>query len=233
MKNSCVRKKWSKHASVAAVAALAATLCNVAGQTKTQFTDLSNHVAEQSAIGNLVNQGIMHGVSATEFNPDKPMSRGDFAVSMQKMFGLTTPPHKTNFTDVPASSPIYSAVQAVVPYLGRQLTCFHCQLGTTFGPNQPASRLLTAVTLTNILVARRELALMAPDSAEAVLRGIPDAEQLQGPVRAYVATALQQGILSLTPQHAIEGLSPMTRAATAMQLDTAQKKFNLPRVRVR
>lgn len=233
MNNSCFRNKSPRYAIAAAVAALVVASCHVAAQTQTQFTDLSGQVAEQSAIKNLVSQGIMHGVSATEFSPNQPLNNGEFAVSIQKMFGLPAPAHKTAFTDVPAGSPVYNAVQAVAPVWGRQLICFHCQLGTTFGPNQPASRLLTAVTLTNILVARRKVALMAPGSAEAVLRGIPDAEQLQGPVRAYVATALQQGILSLTPQHAIEGLLPMTRAATAVQLDTAQKKFNLPRVRVR
>lgn len=232
MKSSFVNRACRKHAMFLVLPALLMAWCHVAAQTQTKFTDLANHTAEQPAIGSLVNQGIMVGVSPTEFNPDAPMTNGDFVVSVQKMFGLTAPAQKTNFTDVPASSAIYSAVQAVAPYLGRQLSCFGCQLGTNFGPDQPASRLMTALTVTNILLMQKKFTLMAPDAAETALQDVSDAAQLQGPVRAYVATALQQNILTLTPQHAIEGLSPMTRANIAVQLDAVQTKFNVPQVRV-
>lgn len=230
MKNSFAISKRPTLASYLLLPTLVLVWCSA--QTPTNFADLANHTAEQPAIGNLVSQGIMRGVSQTEFNPDVPMTNGDFAVSVQKMFGLAAPAQKINFTDVPSSSPIYSAVEAAAPYLGRQIRCFGCQLGTTFGPNEPASRLLAAVTLTNILVAQKKVELMASDAAETVLAGVPDAADLRGPARAYVATALQQGILSLNSDRSIAALSPMTRANIAVQLDAVQKKFNVPQVRV-
>lgn len=204
----------------------------VAAQTQANFADLANHTAEQPSIGSLVSQGIMRGVSPTEFNPDANMTNGDFADSVQKMFNLAVPAQKTNFTDVPAGSSIYNAVEAVAPYLGRELICFGCQLGTNFGPNEPASRVVTAVTLVNVLLAQKKVELLTPDAAETALANVSDAAQLRGPARVYVATALQQGVLSLTADHAIAGLSPVTRANIAVQLDSVQKKFNVPLVRV-
>ena len=231
MKNSSDRVRSSRHARYVLAAVLMVMCSPVSAQTTT-FSDLASHATEQPSIGRLVDQGIMQGVSATQFNPDAPMTNGDFAVSVQKMFGLSAPAEKTTFTDVPANSPIYAAVQAVAPYLGRQIQCFGCQLGSTFGPNQPAPRLLAAVTLVNILVSQKKIELVSSAAAETALSGVADAATLRGPVRVYVATAMQQGVLTLTSQHAIAALSPISRADTAVQLDTVQRKFNVPLVRV-
>lgn len=208
------------------------TQTHLSPQIQANFSDLGDHAAEQPAIGSLVSQGILRGVSPTQFNPDAPMTNGDFAASVQKMFNLPVPAQKVNFTDVPASSPIFNAVESITPFLGRQIVCFGCQLGSNFGPNAPASRLVTAVTIVNVLIAQKKVELMAPDAAEASLANVADEAQLQGPSRVYVATALQQGVLSLTADRAIAGLSPMTRANIAVQLDGVQKKFNVPLVRV-
>jgi hypothetical protein len=232
VKNSFATRKWRRRAIFLFLPTFLLAWRHVAAQTQTSFADLANHVAEQPAIGSMVNQGIMHGVSPTEFNPDAPMTNSDFAASVQKMFNLPVPAEKTNFTDVPESSAAYNAVEAVAPYLGRQIICFQCQLGTNFGPNEPASRLLAAVAMTNVLLAQKKVTLLTSDAAETALANVPDAATLQGPARVYVATAMQQGILTLTAQHTIDALSPMSRVDTAVQFDAVQKKFNLPLVQV-
>jgi|SRR5208283_1570031 len=203
----------------------------VSADGQTAFTDLANHVAEQPAITSMVRQGIMRGVSQTQFDPDASVTRGDFVESMQRMFDLQAPVQKINFQDVSTSSEIYVAVQAVAPFLGRQMRCFGCSLGLTFGPNEPISRLEMAVTLTNILIATNKVALLSPTAAEAALAGVLDTATLRGPVREYVATALQHGVIARTSSNTLAPDLHVTRADLAVQLDGVQKKFNIPQLR--
>jgi hypothetical protein len=207
------------------------TLVNLAvADAQTTFTDLQTHAADRPAISSIVAQGIMHGVSPTQFRPDSAIERGNFAVSMQHMFNLPVPTRKVNFTDVPTSSPIYKAVEAVAPFLGRQMRCFGCALGSTFGPNEPVTRLEMAVTITNILIANKKIALLSPSAAEAALKDMPDTAALRGPVRVYAATALQEGIIARTSSNELAPALQVTRANLAVQLDHIQKKFNIPHV---
>jgi hypothetical protein len=55
------------------------------------FVDLASHTAAVPAINSMVAQGIMRGVSQTQFAPDAYYSMGEFAVSMQHMFNLAAP----------------------------------------------------------------------------------------------------------------------------------------------
>src|SRR5438105_3978001 len=129
------------------VSTLLFTCCLVIGGTSittsaqpppgTMFSDLAHHVEEELAINSMVAQGIMRPISPTKFAPDTPETLGEFAVSTQHMFNLPQPAHPINFSDVPPSSPIYAAVQAMVPYMGRHILCIGCALTTDFLPNQP------------------------------------------------------------------------------------------------
>jgi len=199
-------------------------------QPKPAFTDLATHVTEQPAINSVVAQGIMKGVTGTQFNPDAANTRGDFVVSMQKMFNLTKPAQTVSFPDVPASSPIYAAVEAVAPYLRRQILCPGCALVENFLPNVPVSRVETAVIMTGILVAQNKVTLLTPAAAETALAPVTDVNTLHGPLRVYVATALQSGVITLPAPNQLQPAAQPTRADTATLLDTVQKKFSLPQV---
>jgi hypothetical protein len=201
------------------------------GQVKPAFTDLAAHVAEQPAINNMVTQGIIRAVSPTQFSPDAPNTRGAFAVSVQHMFNLPKPAQAVTFSDVPSSSSIFTAVQAIAPFQGRQILCSGCALGSTFGPNEPVTRAETAVLLTGILIAQKKVALTSPAEAESALAKVPDANELRGPARLYLATALQSGVITLTSASKLDPASQRTRADTAVLLDSVQKKFAIPQVR--
>lgn len=197
----------------------------------TRFSDLAHHMAEEPAINRMVAQGVMRPVSPTKFAPDMPETLGEFAVSVQHMFDLPQPPKPINFSDVPPSSPIHAAVQAMVPYMGRHILCFGCALATNFLPNQPVSRAISAVTLVRILMAQKKISLLTMMEADEVLRNVEEAKTLPPPSRPYFATAIRSGILALSPEHKIEPAREHSRANMAVLLDHVQKKFNVPRVR--
>lgn len=194
------------------------------------ISDLDAHAGETSAINSMVTQGIMRTADTAKFDPDAPTTRGELAVSMQHMFNLGHPAQTVDFTDIPPSSPLYSAVQAVAPFLGREILCFGCALISKFLPNVPVTRIEGAVLLTNILVAHKKLKLLSRAEAEPVLATLVDAKTLEGPLRIYVATAIRNDVLTLPLSDHLDPHAVHSRAQTAVMLDRVQKKFMLPTV---
>jgi hypothetical protein len=193
------------------------------------FSDLAGDPAEP-AINSMVAQGILHPVSPTQFAPHEPLTRGDFVIAIQHMFNLPREAKPINFTDISPGTPLYAALQAVEPYLGRQTLCFGCALGTNFMPDQPITRANVTFTVTRVLTEQKKLQLLTPAEVDSVLERIPDADQLSAPSRAYFATAIKSGISPLGPENRIEPASPVTRSESAVLLDNVQRKFEIPRV---
>jgi len=195
-----------------------------------EISDLSAHTTEAPAIHSMVTQGIMRTVNAAKFEPDAPTTRGELAVSLQHMFNLGRPAKSVEFTDIPASSPLYASVQAVAPFLGRQILCFGCALSLKFGPDEPVSRIEGAVLLTNILLAHKKFNLLSRAEAEPVLATLEDANSLKGPLRIYVATAIKNDVLTLSAPNRLNPNALHSRVQTAVTLDRVQRKFMVPPV---
>jgi hypothetical protein len=195
------------------------------------FADLANHSAAAPAINSMVAQGIMRGVSQTQFAPDAFYSLGEFAVSMQHMFSLPAPAQPINFPDVPRGSPAYEAVGAVTPFLDRGLLCPGCAAGANFLPRQPVMRAFATIIIVNILNAQNKIQLVSPSEAQSVLANASDASWLPSTARIIFATALKNDIIALQPGKKINLAYQPTRAETAVLLDAVQKKFTIPPVR--
>jgi hypothetical protein len=195
-----------------------------------EISDLSAHTTEAPAIHSMVTQGIMRTVRTAKFEPDAPTTRGELALSLQHMFNLGRPAKPVEFADIPASSPLYSSVQAVAPFLGRQILCFGCALSLNFLPDEPVSPIEGAVLLTNILLAHKKFNLLSRAEAEPVLATLEDANVLKGPLRIYVATAIRNDVLTLSAPGQLKPNTQYSRAQTAVTLDRVQRKFMFPPV---
>jgi hypothetical protein len=194
------------------------------------FSDLASHAADQPAIARMVAQGIMKPVSPGTFEPDAPVPRGDFVVSIQHMLALKAPAQPLEFGDVPQTNEIYSALAATAPYMNRQLLCVGCALGTNFLADEPIDRGLIAITLVNVLIARNQVKLATVADADKSLANVADANLLIGPARRYLATALANGILNLQPGNKIDPMSAVSRDEFAVMLDHVQQQFKIPSV---
>ena len=208
--------------------ALTLLLSCARAETQGTVSAKSAPAREQPAIARMVKQGIMRRVTPARFDPAGLNARGDFAVSVQKLFDLPAPAHAADYLDVSPDSPFHAAVQAVSPYLGRQMRCFGCQLTLSLGPNEPVSRLEAVITLTNILVAQNKVALAGPQAAEPLLRHLRGVDERGGPLRQYVATAIQGHVLLPTPANSLAPDRPFTRADLAALLDRVQRTYHVP-----
>jgi hypothetical protein len=192
--------------------------------------DIPNDAETRPAIINMTRQGIMRTRTVGRFAPAEATTLGEYLISLQQLFRLSQPQHSVNFTDVPPSSPYYAAVQATAPYLYRQVLCFGCALGTNLFPEQPLTRLQSTVSLVGILGARGALPLVEKAKADQVLQGIEDAKALSPLARRFVATAISGGVISLSAPNRAQLSQVETRANTAVMLNRAQTRFQLPQV---
>jgi hypothetical protein len=195
-----------------------------------QIADLDAHESEAPAIYRMVTQGIMSTIHPGRFEPDAPTTRAELAVSVQHMFNLGRPAQPAKFTDISPTSPLYSSVEAVAPFLGRQTLCFGCALISKFLPDELVSRIEGAVLLTNVLIAHRKVSLLSQAETEPVLATLVDANTLRGPLRVYVATAIRNGVLMLPAPNQLDPYAVYSRAQTAVLLDSVQSKFMFPQV---
>jgi S-layer homology domain len=197
-------------------------------QSAPEFTDLRGRSMEAAAIKNLVSQGVMSAAAPGKFDPEATMKRGDFAVALQRLFQLPQPSKPTKFSDVRQGDALYEAVQAVVPFMDKQVPCPNCELGSKFEPAKSVSRALWAVTVVRILVAQNRLQLLNEAQTETTLSSVPDARDLRKRARPYFATAIHSGVIGCCAGNTLEMSQFLGRADVAEMLNKIQEQFKIP-----
>ncbi len=158
------------------------------------------------------------------------MKRGDFAIALQRLFNLRQPGNPV-FSDVHPTDALYTAVEAVAPYMDKQVPRPGCDIGTNFSPEKPVSRGQSAVTLVRILVAQNKLQLVSDAQSDKIFFSVPDGADLPKRTRPYIATAIQAGILNCCAGNTIQTTQLVTRADTAETLNNTQPRFDISPVK--
>jgi hypothetical protein len=154
------------------------------------------------------------------------LALGDFAGSVQKVFSLGPPQTPRVFVDLSSNDPLYAVAQALGPYLNRQVLCPGCQLVNSFGGDEPISRGHAAVLLVSILLAQGKVALDTTAQTDAALANVGDAATLSPVTRQFLATALDQGVLTLIGNQ-LAPRADLAPADGAAMLSGVSTKFGL------
>jgi hypothetical protein len=192
------------------------------------LTDIADHPAESPAIQRVLQQGIMQPVSPGIFKPESNITRGDFAVMMQRMFALSAPKVATRFSDLETNSAYFAAVTAVAPYFNRQVLCVGCLLPTTFQPGREITRAEMAVTMINILISQKKISPLSGNDYRTVVGAAPDAKNWPAAASFYFALAIKQNVLPAAADKTFSPWVPVTRAQGAVLMDGVQKQFSIP-----
>jgi hypothetical protein len=155
-------------------------------------------------------------------------NRGDFAVLMQQRFALPPPKRPIVFPDVSPSDPIYSAVEAVAPFVDPLVLCPGCALSRNFAPNEPITRAIATIALVRILALRGQLQFLSVSQADALLANSPDGKRLPSLARQYFATAISHRIIALRPDNRIDMAAHDTRNEITEVLDRMQTELKPP-----
>ncbi|MEM6423610.1 MAG: S-layer homology domain-containing protein [Cyanobacteria bacterium P01_D01_bin.128] len=152
------------------------------------FTDTANHWAADF-ITAIANQGLIRGYADGSFQPERPITRAQFATVLVNAFRPQAQRPAASFRDVPPGYWAASAVQQA--YQAEFLSGFPDQ---TFSPENPILRVQVIVSLIN------GLGLMTTPPSANSLRYYQDANQIPTYGQAQVARATELGMVVNYPQ---------------------------------
>jgi len=164
------------------------------------FDDISSSFAKQEIVS-LYEQGLVSGVGSRMFQPNRPVTRAEFATLLIRLFGLEPVDSAIpSYRDTPNGAWYYGSVEAA-----SQLGLLQGMADGTFDPGAPLTREQAAVAVV------RALRLGTPEGTVAYI----DARSISPWAAAAVAAADRAGLLrgdagSFRPQ------DPITRAEAAV-----------------
>lgn len=193
-----------------------------------KLNDLPAVAAQQAAIKRIVAQGIIEPATATTFNPNGTVTRGDFAVMLQRLFALQAPAHVAAFTDINIRDPRWGSIQAVAIYMNPQVFCFGCALQSTFSPNAPISRGQATVYILRVLAAQGKVSALSPSAIDSTIASTAGAKTWDPRLAPLYALGVKEQI---APLYGSAGLAPntaVTRVHAAVLLDNTQRLKAIP-----
>lgn len=172
------------------------------------FTDVKETNSHYTAITKLYNDGIVAGVSSTQYKPGQAATRGEAALFLAKALGLnTTAVTNPGFKDVPQSSKYYGAVAAL--YASGIIGGY----GDTFKPDNT----LTRAQLAKMLTLGFDL-----EKATNTKTKFTDVNKLTDvPTKQYIQTLIDYNITKGTTATTFSPNEKLTRAQLATFLYNA------------
>lgn len=173
-------------------------------QSIVTITDTANHWAKE-AIERWSTRGIVKGVSADKFEPDRPVTRSEWVSLLNRAFHLQ-PGNETEFTDV-SSDKWYAADVSTAVY-GDYIQGF---ADGTFRPTATLSRAEAAVTISRLL--------KLPSASGEV--SFDDQKVIKEWSKEAIQSVVKQGIISGYSNHTFQPSKPLTRAEAVSIVDRA------------
>ncbi|MCZ8523105.1 MULTISPECIES: S-layer homology domain-containing protein [Paenibacillus] len=175
------------------------------------FEDLTSHWAKAD-IELLASHGIISGVSATEFQPDRSITRAEFAALVVRALDIPSVTSSAYFTDVTNSAWYASTVSSAV-YTG----IVNGYEDNTFRPSAQMTREELAAIVVRAL-DYVQVAASVPASAQAsLLSPYSDADQIVW-AHQEMAAALNAKLLNGISADKLGPANPATRAEAAVIL---------------
>jgi hypothetical protein len=152
----------------------------------TPFKDVPKQFWGETYITELQKRGILADFGTGKFDPDKEITRGEYAKMLDRAFAdrpvtATTP---AKFQDIPADYPRKEAIDKSV-----QLGFMTGYSPTKFSPNQPIPRYQLQISLA------KGLQLATPANPDSVLSKYSDAKDMPTYARGKMAAAIESGII--------------------------------------
>lgn len=173
---------------------------------KNIHTDVTEEHWAYGAVEYCYENGIVGGISPTEFGRDNPIRRGDFMLMLYSAMGKPAITGECTFTDV-SSTDYYAAALAWGQQIG-------LASGTGDGAYSPTNHLTREQAFTILRKALPLLGKSCPDADLTVLEQFGDFSSIADYARPHAATLVAQGVVSGRG----DGLDPkgnLTRAEMA------------------
>ncbi|HPR92983.1 MAG TPA: S-layer homology domain-containing protein [Syntrophomonadaceae bacterium] len=185
------------------------------------FNDAANHWAKE-AINNMGSRMVVSGVRNEMFDPDRDITRAEFAAIIVRGLGLKPGTGKAQFTDVKNTDwfsgyIITAAEQKIISGYGNG----------KFGPMDKITReqAMTMISMAMKLTGLK--ADLATGEAEKLLAGFSDANQSEAYAKSNIAVCIKTDIISGRDGNLIAPKDNITRAEVTIIVRNLLQKSNL------
>lgn len=178
-----------------------------------KFADLNGHWA-QDKIYALVDLGIVSGVSATEFAPQREITRAEFATLLLKAIDLQPGvQYRGKFSDVPANAWYFAMVNAAA-----EAGLVNGYGNGRFGPDNPVTREQMAVMIHNALTYKGITTNLTDAEIMNLLTPFSDYQGISSGAHESIAAVLKQNIMSGRGNGVLAPRGRATRAEAAVMI---------------
>ena len=178
-----------------------------------EFDDVANHWAKD-AVNDMGSRMVIEGVGNGLFDPDRDMTRAEFAAIIVRALGLQPGNGGSVFPDVKETDWYSSAVRTAYAY--DLVGGFE---DGTFRPNDTITREQAMVILSKAMAITGLKTKLSVHSADAALRPYTDAADVSDWARSGIADCLQSGIVSGRSDTQLAPKDFITRAEVAAMVE--------------
>lgn len=177
------------------------------------FIDIKGHWAEQD-INTLYQKGLISGVTTFQFQPERPITRAEFAAIMLRALGEDPGSYMTGrFYDVPADTWYFNVVNKAA-----EIGIISGYSSTRFGPQDSITREQIAGIISRALQLKGKGISITSSRIEAGLAGFADQRNISAWARSGVAFALENNIVMGRTTTQFAPLETATRAEAAAMI---------------
>ncbi|CAM2933770.1 Ig-like domain-containing protein [Paenibacillus sediminis] len=181
------------------------------------FGDIDKHWA-QDAISELAAKYIVEGHTEQGFEPNKNITRAEFATYMAKALGLSGDQYTARrFRDIPYASPVGSYIGAAA-----KAGIVSGNTDATFKPNSYITREQMAVMMVRAMEYTGYTTYLS-DSPGNTLRAFKDRSKIQYP--DVIAKAFKEGIIQGVSKNTFQPKGNVTRAQAAVMIKRTLEKI--------
>ncbi len=185
------------------------------------FTDVTNHWAEAS-INNMGSRLVISGTGNNNFDPNRDITRAEFAAIMVRALGLTPDAGKNTFDDV-ATTSWYSGYVGTAASYGI-ISGFDAE---TFAPNAKITREQAMTMVARAMAITELLEESGGSEASKLLAGYSDTSNISSYAKDSIAACLNAGIVTGKTAITIAPKNNITRAEVAVIVERLLKQSDL------
>ncbi|PKM73495.1 MAG: hypothetical protein CVU91_04190 [Firmicutes bacterium HGW-Firmicutes-16] len=185
------------------------------------FTDVANHWAKD-AINDMGSRMVVTGVGDGSYEPDRSITRAEFAAIAVRALGLQKSTTESSFGDVSATDWFNGYVDKATEY--GIITGYNA---TTYSPNDTITReqamaiLARAMKLTGLSVS------LTNSEVSTLLASFTDGATISDYAKASVASCIKEGLVTGTSSTTISPKAYVTRAEVAVMVQRLLQKSGL------
>lgn len=186
-----------------------------------EFSDVTGHWAKDS-VNDMGSRMVLNGIGNNNFDPDRNMTRAEFAATMVRALGLAPVTGTGRFSDV-ASSDWYCGYVATAAKYG-VITGYP---DGTFGPNDSITREQAMTIMARAMKITKLGTSLAADKVRTLLAGYSDGASASAYADESIAACVSAGIVSGRSGNTIAPQENITRAEVAVMVERLLQKSNL------